>query len=437
MSRFVRQSKVRHVFCQPEKPENHYLDLRLSSATGDHNYIKANTKFFAFPVSTAGGSLAVWDYEKTGKLPPVFPCLTGHKGKVLDFDFNPFHEHIIASGSDDCTVKVWGIPQGGVTEHIDDPLVNLSGHQRKVVCLRFNPTAEHVLASASSDTTVKIWDIEKGLARTDIADKHGQLIQDVVWSYDGSVLASSCKDKMLRLFDPRSGAEIASVQAHEGSKTSKLVYLGSRETLCSVGFTRQSKRQFKIWDPKNMSQPTATIDIDQAAGVLMPFYDEGTNLLYVAGKGDGNIRYFEMVDDKPWAFHVSEYRSSSSQKGVAMLPKRSVDTSKCEVTRFLKLTSRAVEPLSFIVPRKSDLFQADIFPDCYAGKAAMTADEFYAGTSKKPILMSMDPSKRSDGEQTAVKFNAPKSAAQLQQELDKANARIKELEAKLAAAGLS
>ena len=314
----------------------------------------------------------------------------------------------------------------------------MSGHQRKVVCLRFNPTAEHVLASASSDTTVKIWDIEKGLARTDIADKHGQLIQDVVWSYDGSVLASSCKDKMLRLFDPRSGAEIASVQAHEGSKTSKLVYLGSRETLCSVGFTRQSKRQFKIWDPKNMSQPTATIDIDQAAGVLMPFYDEGTNLLYVAGKGDGNIRYFEMVDDKPWAFHVSEYRSSSSQKGVAMLPKRSVDTSKCEVTRFLKLTSRAVEPLSFIVPRKSDLFQADIFPDCYAGKAAMTADEFYAGTSKKPILMSMDPSKRSDaGEQTAVKFNAPKSAAQLQQELDKANARIKELEAKLAAAGLS
>ena len=63
MSRFVRQSKVRHVFCQPEKPENQYLDLRLSSATGDHNYIKANTKFFAFSVSTAGGSLAVWDDE--------------------------------------------------------------------------------------------------------------------------------------------------------------------------------------------------------------------------------------------------------------------------------------------------------------------------------------------------------------------------------------
>ena len=42
MSRFVRASKVRHVFAQPDKGEDQYLDLRLSTGTGDHNYIKAS-----------------------------------------------------------------------------------------------------------------------------------------------------------------------------------------------------------------------------------------------------------------------------------------------------------------------------------------------------------------------------------------------------------
>ena len=32
-------------------------------------------------------------------------------------------------------------------------------------------------------------------------------------------------------------------------------------------------------------------EIDQAAGVLFPFYDPESDVVYVAGKGDGSIRY--------------------------------------------------------------------------------------------------------------------------------------------------
>ena len=31
-------------------------------------------------------------------------------------------------------------------------------------------------------------------------------------------------------------------------------------------------------------------EIDQAAGVLFPFYDAESDVVYVAGKGDGSIR---------------------------------------------------------------------------------------------------------------------------------------------------
>ena len=86
-------------------------------------------------------------------------------------------------------------------------------------------------------------------------------------------------------------------------------------------------------------------------------------MLYLAGKGDGNIRYFECVNhnDKVDSFPLSEYRTSVAAKGVAFMPKRGLNIMKCETARALKLCSQGgmstVEPLSFIVPRKSEAFQ--------------------------------------------------------------------------------
>ena len=105
---------------------------------------------------------------------------------MLDFDFNPFHDQIIASASEDQTVKVWGIPEGGLTTNVDQPLVDLHGHSRKVTLLRFHPTANNVLASTAADQTVKLWDIEKGCEMNSLNDVHEQLIQDVVWDYSGT-----------------------------------------------------------------------------------------------------------------------------------------------------------------------------------------------------------------------------------------------------------
>jgi coronin-1B/1C/6 len=392
MSRFVRQSKVRHVYCVAGKPEEQYSNFRLSTATGDHNYIKANTQYLAVPVQSGGGALAVHPLEKVGRIDAQPPVLDGHKGPVLDFEFNPMHENIIATGGDDCTVKVWGVPPGGLTASQSEPLVDLHEHQRKITVLRFHPTAEHVLASGSADQHVKLWDVNTGASKCNIL--HKEMLLDVVWSLDGTMLATSSKDKMMKLCDPRSGETVAEVEAHSGTKTTKLTFLGGNNNLCSVGFTKQSKRQYKIWDPRKLAAEVTVCDLDQSAGVIMPFYDEGTNLLFLGGKGDGNIRYFELVDEAPFQFLVNDYRATSPCRGLCILPTRAMQVMKCEVVRMLKLTANTVEPLSFICPRKSDLFQADLYPDCYAGKSAMSADDFFAGKPiKKPLMMSMDPDK--------------------------------------------
>ena len=47
----------------------------------------------------------------------------------------------------------------------------------------------------------------------------------------------------------------------------------------------------KLNPQQNIDEPLTNEEIDQAAGVLFPFYDADSDVIYVAGKGDGSIRW--------------------------------------------------------------------------------------------------------------------------------------------------
>ena len=70
----------------------------------------------------------------------------------------------------------------------------------------------------------------------------------------------------------------------------------------------------------------------------------------VAGKGDGNIRYYEYEGDNLYA--LDEHKSSDPQRGMCFVLRREVNTSDCEIARAYKLTTSAIEPITFIVPVK-------------------------------------------------------------------------------------
>jgi coronin-1B/1C/6 len=65
----------------------------------------------------------------------------------------------------------------------------------------FNPAASNVLASSSGDYTIKLWDIEQGQSRLQL--KHGDIVQSLSWSADGTLLVTTCRDKKLRIWDVR------------------------------------------------------------------------------------------------------------------------------------------------------------------------------------------------------------------------------------------
>ncbi|CAF4491279.1 unnamed protein product, partial [Rotaria magnacalcarata] len=60
-------------------------------------------------------------------------------------------------------------------------------------------------------------------------------IQSITWNRNGSLFATTCKDKCIRVIEARSGRIIAREIGHQGPKTSKAVFLGDTNRLLSTG----------------------------------------------------------------------------------------------------------------------------------------------------------------------------------------------------------
>ena len=158
---------------------------------------------------------SVYPYPiQTGRVDPNHARVTGHKGDVLDVAWDPFNDQWIASSSEDTTVKVWEIPLDGLKENLDKPLISLEGvHHRKVHQVLWHPLANNILLSASYDPLIVIWNLDTGEAAIEI-DCHQDLIYSVAWNSNGSRIATSCKDKKLRVIDARKG-EVIKVSAQK------------------------------------------------------------------------------------------------------------------------------------------------------------------------------------------------------------------------------
>ncbi|XP_005752702.1 coronin-2B-like [Pundamilia nyererei] len=403
-----RCSKFRHIFGKSATKEHSYDGVPITRSVHDNHYCSANPCFIAVVTECAGGgSFLVLPIHHTGRVDPQHPRVCGHSGRVLDVKWNPFDDYCIASCSEDCTVKIWDIPVCGVQQNLTKARKTLIGHSRRVGLIEWHPTAENLLLSAAYDYKVLLWDVSQAGAvirypvRVVLMPIHHRypseaLLLSVSFNTDGSRLAVTSKDRHVRVLDPRTG-KILQVSSSSSHKANKVLYIGGLKLLLSTGSSSWNHRQIVLWDPDDLSEPLYEEDLDGSAGVLFPFYDPDTHMLYLAGKGDGNIRYYELSAEKPYISYLTEYRSLLPQKGLGVMPKRGLDVTACEIFRFYRLIAikDLVEPLSMIIPRKeSGIFQEDLYPMTAGNQAAMTAQEWLLGVNRGPVLMSLKPDPR-------------------------------------------
>ena len=316
---------------------------------------------------------------------------------------------MVATASNDGHINIYKIPEGwGTHEKAED---SDQGHPRhfdritvaeksiqtnggRLTNIQFHPLAADVVVTANgTGKEVKFWDITTGESKLELpAGAHKGAISTMAWNRDGSLLCTESKDKELHLFDPRQQSEVGHVVSHPSPKGGRSVWINKYDWILSTGFTKDSVREASIFDPKMLTKgPLETIQLGVSSSYIMSFVDEAIGVVYLAGKGDGNIRVFEMLPNKPLFNETIEWKASQPQSGLALLPRSEVDVKECEIAKFLKLTPAAggqVIPLSFFVPRVKSQFQSDLYPEQWDQRPAGSADDWFSGAN--PVAKTVD-----------------------------------------------
>ncbi|XP_012141372.1 coronin isoform X2 [Megachile rotundata] len=402
-----KASKYKNAAPIVPKPEACIRDISVGSYQTYGNNIAASAAFMAFNVDHNGSSLAVLPLEDYGRKSKTMPLLHAHADTVTDMDFSPFHDGLLATGSQDCLVKLWHIPESGLEESLCNPECTFSHRQRRVEVVCWHPSAEHLLTTVSY-TNLSLWDV---ISQQELFsnNEHADVIQSLSWKQDGVLLATSCKDKQVRIIDPRAPTCIVnSCSSHQSIKDSRIVWLNNSDKILTTGFDAARLRQIYIRDLRHLNEPVKTLELDCSTGILMPLFDPDTNMLFLAGKGDTTIMYMEVMDKDP--FLVEGIRHSGEQtKGVCLVPKRALNVMQAEVNRLLQLTSNMVIPIMYQVPRKTYRdFHADIYPDTVGYIAQNNAAAWIKGHNMPVPKISLDPAKRNKGEEPITPRLGPK-----------------------------
>ncbi|XP_026191371.1 coronin-A [Cyclospora cayetanensis] len=380
MGEATERVHIKNCYAEPWKVP--YSDIRLASKQTESVGIACSYRYIAAPWDVGGGGMmGLINLADCGRNPPVTK-IKGHTGSIQDLAFSPFYESILASGSEDMTIRIWDVPSDPPPGHeLKDPVAILSGSAKKVIATEWNPVADFILASGCFDGVVALWDVDSASLSSSVSLSDSVL--SVKWSFSGDKLASTSKDKLLNIIDPRAKNVVASVTCHEGPKATKCCwcdgFAGVSGNVLTTGFSKSNERELHLWDLKNLTKPLLRVEIDRGSQPLYPIFDETLGMLYVAGKGDGNLRYFQFFGGE--IRRVDDYRSNVPIKSFCFIPKLAVDQKRAEIGRMLKNENgKVLLPISFIIPRKNqDVFQADLYPPTPGVDAALTAAEWLSG----------------------------------------------------------
>lgn len=275
---------------------------------------------------------------------PAAYTLSGHRGQVVKVAFHPTFT-LIASASDDATVKIWDWETGefertlkGHTRPVNDVdfdskgnlLVTCSsdlfikiwdsqnewkntktfpGHEHTVSSVRFLPGDQHIV-SASRDRTIRVFDIATThLVRT--ISGHSDWVRCVAPSDDGQLIASCSNDQTARITNPLNGELKTELRGHDHVVEVVVfapiaAYAAIRE-LSGIPNTDRTKRpglyaatgsrdkSIKLWDTQSGQMLKSLTGHDNWVRAIV-FHPTGKYLLSAAD--DYTIRVWELSSGK-------------------------------------------------------------------------------------------------------------------------------------------
>ena len=308
-------------------------ELSLKGHTYSVNEVVFSPNGMRLASAGLDNTVKVWD-AATGEM---MLTLEGHSDQVTDVAFNSDATRI-ASASNDHTVKVWDAGTGqeiqtlkGHTSFVTDvsfcadgtriasgcrdgkvklwdagesqESLTLKGHTQPIWGLSFSPDGKRI-ASASganngtiylppdANTTegvVKVWDAVTGL-ETLTLNGHGDSVNCVAFSPDGSTIASGSHDTSVKVWDAATGQERLTFEGHADHVTSVAFSPDGMRIASTSGAKHDSAGDVKVWDATT-GQEALTFK-GHAGGVRsVAFSPDGTRI--ASGSYDRTVKVWD------------------------------------------------------------------------------------------------------------------------------------------------
>ncbi|ORY22755.1 putative actin cross-linking [Naematelia encephala] len=385
-------------FLAGKTPLNPTYDQVPSLATlhPDSLVLKSTAELVFFPIQGPGGRLAVHPLKNKGRMPVGGEGYISGGSELVDFDIELGGKRVALAGEDG-VIRVWTVGEEGVHGPGPEPETVLKGKGiDKIAQIAFHPTAKDLLTALTNDSgkaTLRLWDVSSGSEINHIQlETTGAF--NMSWSPLGNQVAVSTKDGRILVLDPRDPSKTISGKAHDSARSFQLAWIDDTH-LISVGFSRGSMRKINLYSISSSIETVSSLSIDVSPSVLFPHYDPDTSILYIWGKGERVIQAFEVHPENSLEpiSKLPSFTSGDAQLGVAWLPKRLVDVRKVEVMKALRLTARAIEEVSFTIPRnKPAFFQDDIYlPTVDIESYPITTGEWLRGDDALPRYIDLKP----------------------------------------------
>lgn len=289
-------SPTDHTIETPSLGKKVPLEKTLTGNPGQIESIAISADGQIIATGSNDGNIQLWNWRK--EEPTINPPFKmDGSTRSLAFSLNG---NILVSGGLSNDIYIWEIPKEASPRSIKN------AHSFLIESLTISPVDGNILASGSDDGTIRLWNLQTGKPIISFGEKHPD-IKFLTISPDGKTLASSSSNGTIKLWNLENGEEKLSLKSHSGEVT-HLIFKND-EFLVSGS----DNGTIKLWNLKT-GQLIDSLEGHSRAVTSLDISLDGQKL--ASGSRDGTVRVWDLVNNKP----LQTYSLSDNSKRILPLP---------------------------------------------------------------------------------------------------------------------